>query len=235
MNMSIIIRDLFLPELILEPVDNSYYGVTGYANGQIRIAFIRSNIALETMGGTQIDGHRLSGGVVLMSGENLRDNWLKVRLIKIISYFIHQSIMVLNLWQSTFQESFFGDDFHTYTLTWTDQRILLGVDNNNYAILNGNFQTATSNVKIPHQESWKRGNTMAPFDREFYISLGVGAGGISDFPDKSKTGDAKIEKPWENTSPKGEYHFWSSKDKWHQTWNSQESGLIVDYVKVWSI
>lgn len=65
-------------ELLLEPVDNSYYGVTGYANGQIRVAFIRGNSQLDTRESTQIDGHRLSGGVVIVSGEAQRDTWLKV-------------------------------------------------------------------------------------------------------------------------------------------------------------
>lgn len=62
----------------MEPVDNSYYGITGFANGQMRVAFIRSNAMLDTKGSIQIDGHRLSGGVILASGEGLRENWLKV-------------------------------------------------------------------------------------------------------------------------------------------------------------
>lgn len=128
-----------------------------------------------------------------------------------------------------------GDDFHVFTLTWTDQRITLGVDGANYATSNGNFKDLSSSLKIPHQGNWKRGNTMAPFDREFYVSLGVAAGGISDFPDNSTTGEEKIVKPWENTSPKAELRFWSSRDTWHPTWESQRAGLIVDYVKVWSV
>lgn len=76
---------------------------------------------------------------------------------------------------------------------------------------------------------------MAPFDREFYISLGVAAGGIADFPDGAKTGEGHIVKPWENTSPKAELRFWSSKDDWYPTWKNQSAGLIVDYIKVWSV
>lgn len=109
------------------------------------------------------------------------------------------------------------------------------MDGSNYAFINGNFKDLSSNLKIPHQTQWKRGNAMAPFDREFYISLGVAAGGISDFPDGSKTGEEQKPKPWENTSPKAELRFWSSKEEWYPTWNNHDSGLIVDYVKVWSI
>lgn len=67
-------------EIMLEPVDNSFYGTTGFANGQIRIASIRGNNLLDTKDNTQIDGHRLSGGLVLNSGERLRENWLKVTI-----------------------------------------------------------------------------------------------------------------------------------------------------------
>lgn len=76
---------------------------------------------------------------------------------------------------------------------------------------------------------------MAPFDREFYITLGVAAGGLSDFPDGSVTGISRQPKPWENTSPKAELSFFKAKNKWRPTWKSNEAGLIVDYVKVWSI
>lgn len=137
--------------------------------------------------------------------------------------------------QSTLQENHFADEFHTYTLTWTDQRISLGVDGSNYAIINANFKDLSSAQNIPHQPQWRKGNAVAPFDREFYISLGVGVGGISDFPDGSRTGQSQLVKPWENTSPKAELRFWSSKETWKQTWNSDSSGLIVDYVRVWSI
>ncbi|XP_031639794.1 beta-1,3-glucan-binding protein 1-like [Contarinia nasturtii] len=76
---------------------------------------------------------------------------------------------------------------------------------------------------------------MAPFDQEFHISLGVGVGGNADFADDSKTGNSKIPKPWENTSPKAELSFFMRVDEWHSTWTPRESGLIVDYVKVYSV
>lgn len=89
---------------------------------------------------------------------------------------------------------------------------------------------------IPNAVYWEAGTTMAPFDQEFHISLGVGVGGNADFPDDSMTGLQKLQKPWENTSPKAELNFYlSAEDQWYPTWNSRESGLIVDYVKVYSV
>lgn len=65
-------------ELTLDPVDNLYYGPAGFANGQIRIAFIRGNEYLDTKENTQISGNRLTGGIVITTGEQFRDAWLKV-------------------------------------------------------------------------------------------------------------------------------------------------------------
>lgn len=88
---------------------------------------------------------------------------------------------------------------------------------------------------MPNAKYWESGTNMAPFDQEFHISLGVGVGGNADFPEDSVTGLNKVVKPWENTSPKAELNFYLNVDEWYSTWNSQESGLIVDYVKVWSV
>lgn len=89
---------------------------------------------------------------------------------------------------------------------------------------------------IPNAVYWETGTTLAPFDQEFHISLGVGVGGNADFPDDSLSGLSKIAKPWENTSPKAELNFYlNAEDSWYQTWNNRDSGLIVDYVKVYSV
>lgn len=73
------------------------------------------------------------------------------------------------------------------------------------------------------------------FFKEFHISLGVAVGGNADFPDGAQNGVDKRDKPWENTSPKAELNFFLAADEWYSSWNPQESGLIVDYVKVYSV
>ncbi|XP_055383697.1 beta-1,3-glucan-binding protein-like [Condylostylus longicornis] len=72
-------------------------------------------------------------------------------------------------------------------------------------------------------------NNMAPFDQKFYLSFGVSAGGLSDFPDSC------IDKPWKNYDPKNELKFWQAKDDWYPTWRGEDTALKIDYVRVWSL
>jgi beta-glucanase (GH16 family) len=54
------------------------------------------------------------------------------------------------------------DDFHTYQMTWTRDRILIGVDGRNYAVL--------ENAKDGDVQKW-------PFDKPQYLILNVAIGG----------------------------------------------------------
>lgn len=117
-------------------------------------------------------------------------------------------------------------------MIWTNESIKFEVDGKQYGIVNSGFKYLTN---IPTAAQWQYGTLMAPFDREFYIALGVGVGGLGDFPDESVSGIQAIPKPWENTSPKAELNFWLDSEHWRPTWNSRDSGLIVDFVKVYSV
>lgn len=68
---------------------------------------------------------------------------------------------------------------------------------------------------------------------QFYLSLGVGVGGVTDFPDSTVTGPLKQPKPWNNTSPKAEYFFYQNRNVWFRTWTDPE--LKVDYVRVYAL
>ena len=68
---------------------------------------------------------------------------------------------------------------------------------------------------------------------QFYVSLGVGVGGVKDFPDHSLTGPSRTAKPWNNTSPKAEYLFYQNRNTWYRTWTEPE--LTVDYVRVYAL
>lgn len=104
------------------------------------------------------------------------------------------------------------------------------VDGVEYGFLNGGYKNIKS---ITNSKCWVQGTEMAPFDQEFHISLGVGVGGLADFPDDSSNG--MWQKPWENTSPKAELSFYLKSHEWYPTWSNRHSGLIVDYVKVYSV
>ncbi|KAJ6616523.1 Beta-1,3-glucan-binding protein, partial [Pseudolycoriella hygida] len=204
--------DWLYPQLNLEPIENAY-GTTGYSSGLLRVAFIRGNENLKTKSGEPIDGRKLSGGAILVSREKNRDLWLK----------------------STFKGNHFGEEFHTYQLQWTNRSIEVSVDGVSYGTIEGDFRelARTNNVTVSSQ--LYAGEYMAPFDKEFFLSIGVGVGGISDFPDLSLNGYGNLEKPWSNTSPKAELKFWNDVSNWNSTWDTTNIGLQVDYVKVWSI
>lgn len=63
-------------------------------------------------------------------------------------------------------------------------------------------------ASIPGSELWRLSNRPAPFDQEFYLTLGLGIGGRNDF--------ATVNTPWERTSPQMHREFYLVKDSWIQ-------------------
>lgn len=158
-------------ELYLESVE-SFYGSNGYASGQMRVASIRSNEILETKDNTQIDGYLLSGGLVLSAFSKHRSIWMKTLL----------------------NDQHFGDNFHTYSLSWTSRAISVSLDGQVYANFRGPLKSQAAANNLTQTSNWSPNDPLSPFDREFYISLGVGVGGMGDFPDLCVTGSNRIVK-----------------------------------------
>lgn len=173
------------------------------------MAFVRGNEYLYGPDGIPMDGKILTGICVISGGETIRESARKS---------IH------------FGREHFGNDFHTYSMVWTNTSIKFAVDDLEFGTDTGGYK----NLPIQYANFWQSGTNMAPFDQEFHISLGVAAGGNADFPDDARTA-TKFKKPWENTSPKAELNFYLRANEWHSTWNSHDAGLIVDYVKVTSV
>lgn len=65
---------------------------------------------------------------------------------------------------------------------------------------------------------------------QLHITLGVGVGGINDFPDGYTSSGAA--KPWQNKYRNEVKDFYSARDSWKKTWNNNDCALQVDYVKV---
>lgn len=74
-------------------------------------------------------------------------------------------------------------------------------------------------------------------DSKFYLSVGVGSGGIADFPDDSTTGkiDRRTNKPWRNDDPKAELNFWNDRINWESTWTTDNIRMEIDYIRVYAI
>lgn len=116
-------------------------------------------------------------------------------------------------------------DFHVYTTVWSS----------------GGFQFLVDGEEIgkltPGTNDWMNGTDgMTPFDKEFYISLGVGVGGIRVFPDNTTSSD--YAKPWENVHAKAMLRFWKARNNWLPSWrrgNARNSAFEIDYIRVWSL
>ncbi|XP_004535535.1 gram-negative bacteria-binding protein 1 isoform X1 [Ceratitis capitata] len=192
--------DWLFPLLLLEPLVN-LYGQQPYASGQMRIAFLRGNLNLVTRGGVEMGGRVLNGGTVLRPETEYRN-----------------AFMV-----NTSRNAHFGETFHIYSLTWDDRHLTLAVDGQVYGTIDGGF----AENEMGNNYAWSNGNYIAPLDQEFFLTLGVAAGGHGDFPDDC------VQKPWENTSPKATLDFWRDRVNWKSTWISP--ALEVDYVRVYAI
>ncbi|XP_063234625.1 beta-1,3-glucan-binding protein 1-like [Bacillus rossius redtenbacheri] len=211
--------DWIYPEVWLEPKEVSYG--REYASGQVRLALSRGNRDLVLPGGTSgLGSRRLEAGCVMGLGGKVRKE--------------------LGWWDK--QSSGWCDDFHVYSLEWTPDHMLFSVDGQQVHRITppeGGFG-ALPDFSAASDKPWSRGSNMAPFDKEFYLTLGLGVGGISEFPDKCLTslpGSGYHPKPWKNTGFNAMLTFWRDRSNWHPTWDSsgESSALQVDYVKVWAL
>ncbi|XP_055599800.1 beta-1,3-glucan-binding protein-like [Uranotaenia lowii] len=190
--------DWIFPQLYLYP-NNEYYGRDEYASGLVRIAF--------APGGPRLRD-QLYGGVILNNAEPLRCSKMC-------------TLTRAHSWT---------DDFHEFGLTWTPEGFYMEVDKEVYCHISPEegFHNELKRSKPQIAYLWKlSGNRMAPFDKEFHISLGVGVGGHYDF-------HLFDEKPWKDLSVKAVNNFWAARGKWYPTWNSN-STLQVDYVRVYAV
>ncbi|XP_072761310.1 beta-1,3-glucan-binding protein [Anoplolepis gracilipes] len=199
--------DWLYPEMWLEP-KYSTYGAN-YASGRVLLGMSRGNENL--VNATDVskiyDTRRLDFGVrVGMSPTNV------------------QEILVSKLHE-------FGprwtQDFHVYTTIWTSDGFTFLVDGEEIGQVR------------PDEEGWMSGPNAdrknAPFDQEFYITLGVGAGGVRVFPDN--TISSGLPKPWRNQEAKAMLKFWNKRNEWLPSWrrnNGEKTAFAIDYVKVWS-
>lgn len=160
----------------------------------------------------------LSGGVILGSSE-------PTRTIKMCT---NPNVIRLS------------DDFHTFSLEWRPDEILLSVENEIYCridpqqgfytnfLTNGNYDNNFASL-------WSKEGKMAPYDKEFHLTFGVGVGGLNDFMDDNKNAiQSTHSKPWKNTQVKAMKYFWDVM-KPKINWPGEKSALVIDYVKVYSL
>ncbi|CAH0398890.1 unnamed protein product [Chilo suppressalis] len=199
--------DWLYPEILLEPFLKKY-GSSNYASGVIKIAAARGNRDLR-VGSDEYGNKVLYGGPIMdvqcrmqLLSRKLRDN---------------------GLW---------GDEFHEYSLTWTPQYMSLSVDGEEWARVDATGGLASrfpQNCAHLPRMLLEKGTKIAPFDDYFYITLGVAAGGITEFPDNSFSTGGR-PKPWRNSGRKAMLSYWEDLAAWQWTWTEPE--LLIDYIKV---
>jgi hypothetical protein len=96
-------------------------------------------------------------------------------------------------------------------------------------------------VKIPgtHNPWSSAPNKIAPFDHEFYVSIGL-AVGSNFFADNFVNDGIVAEKPWNNTSVSAARDFWHARNNWLSTWKinenrTKEASFLIDYIRIWAL
>ncbi|XP_047984467.1 uncharacterized protein LOC125224994 isoform X1 [Leguminivora glycinivorella] len=193
--------DWLYPEILLESSSKKFvYGTKN--SGMLKIACARGNKEL-MKGSTQY------GNKVLYSGP-------------VIDTKCHDSLLVTQT-----SHKFWGDGFHVYSLKWTPDNLIFSVDGKEYASVESDSDGLRA--RLPKTCAGPHEADLAPFDNHFFITLGLAAGGHTEFPDGCVTKD-NHPKPWKNQASKATLNFWKDSDVWQDTWERPE--MLIDYVKV---
>jgi beta-glucanase (GH16 family) len=83
-------------------------------------------------------------------------------------------------------EQGFNNDFHTFKLIWTPQKLQFFVDGDAVGVFNANkgFYHRGNYTNSNYTNPWTASSSMmAPFDQEFYIILNLAVGGTGFFSD----------------------------------------------------
>ncbi|KAK3921937.1 Beta-1,3-glucan-binding protein 1 [Frankliniella fusca] len=200
--------DWIYPEIWLQPTREEYG--PGLASGRVVLAMARGNRRLTGPAPEHVD---LSGKVMVAGA--LAGNINEGSATAKRKIFAKKS--ELGLWT---------EQFHNYTLLWTPDTLAFSVDGIEIGVAR---PEDVGGLIHGESDSWSRGSRIAPFDKEFYLSLGLAVGGVHAFPDGCKSGNH--DKPWKNTGAKAMLNFWNNREVWHSTWNGQ-SDLLIDSVRV---
>lgn len=134
---------------------------------------------------------------------------------------------------------------HVYGLIWTPEYIMTYLDSPTNVIFLQEFvkdtlwqwmnrkwtHFATLETKPIQPNLYADGTSAAPFDKEFYLTLGVQVGGVDGvFP------DGLNNKPWADTSGREAAmgQFFYNTQKWNSTWaNVEARTMSIDSVRMW--
>ncbi|XP_068081124.1 beta-1,3-glucan-binding protein 1 [Anabrus simplex] len=202
--------DWIFPEIWLEPKNNKY-GTNLFESGLIQMALVRANRNL-MKDKKDLGARHLEVACVISSGKT-----------------VHSETFSMD------SNAFWSDNFHIYSVTWTPDDITFTVDGRDIGRVTppaGGFSKLSQFSRFQNIP-WSQGSKMAPFDEEFYITIGLGVGGFRVFPDDSVSNNRA--KPWKDSTTKALVNFWQNKDNWYPSWSGDGSTLQVQHVKVWAL
>lgn len=190
------------PQLWLEP-NTPKYGDKDYRSGQMR------------MGQTRLDGNNMDliTGLVL----NSHEPW-------------HSFKLCVNNTSPSLSE-----EFQIFHLLWAPDIITFSMNNKEYCRFEiSNESEAFRSVKLfedylPNRDFLMGGSKWAPFDQEFYLTVGYGVGGNNDFHD----GVWQVEKPWHNSDPRSKQKFWNKYSN-NASW-LDKGEFVVNYIRIYAV
>lgn len=143
-------------------------------------------------------------------GENINNRLLSAGAVTSSLNESNSQSIILSKMPKRQSSKSWSDDFHIFEIEWRSGLVTTKVDQVQYGeqIIDGSFSKPS------------------------YLTLAVAVGGIHEFADlATSTGYVK---PWRNVEAKAMYNFYRAKDNWYPTWDLQ-TGLQVDYVKIWAL
>lgn len=186
-----------VPQVFLNPVDHKY-GKGQYESGQLRV--------VQSKGECEI-----VSGAVLSDLEPFRSTKMCSTQCK--------------------RKGDWNNEFHVYTMVWLPDSIKFYVDGREICAVNpgqGLYATITNGNPLPTKELLaKNGETpLAPFDQNFYLTIGYAVGGINDFQDEPR-------KPWRNDDPRAMNKFWKKNRAFD--YGVGKYMFTIDYVKIYAV
>ncbi|ODM96111.1 Beta-1,3-glucan-binding protein [Orchesella cincta] len=184
--------DWIEPVISLLPAEK-FYG-EDLRSGQIHLVDTRGNRNLFNENGIHVGSEQTCPDIRFGTGDNRK-----------VEYYC------LN----TAENQGFDRDFHLYELEWTPDSITLKIDDegvfstpfprpNMYKLWSGGRE-----IPNPWEVEGTENPKLAPFDKEFYLAIGVKVGGISGFFSDDYS-NRPYSKPWKNTDTinKSLQSFW---------------------------
>ncbi|CCG81819.1 Predicted protein [Taphrina deformans PYCC 5710] len=136
-------------------------------------------------------------------------------------------------------------DYHTYTLEWTPQRLLFYIDSPLYVMqsitfrkgpFDGGIDSVLDSLGTPVPNPWSSSPLKAaPFDQHFYLILNVAVGSYNGwFPEDNSDNPAYSTAHGTGGQPYEAVHdFWKSQHQWYPTWPTDLTrGMAVDWIRM---